>query len=196
MEVFLLQDILAKPLVSKQPKPFVQLTTLWGGGFQESSEVDARLEGGWSRDMVAFGCVSWVEAVEELPIERSWKISKMHKLSLRPFNTRALLLAFQAFGICSTYGSHTPQLSLHLLCKEGYSNDNEKFDKVEVPSPLPQGPKEVEAGSAAMDCSLPRHILLEAKVCEGTVLVYLCFFMSIECFLVPWYCLLIPRWPS
>ena len=27
-EVFLLQDILAKPLVSKQPKPFVQLTTL------------------------------------------------------------------------------------------------------------------------------------------------------------------------
>ena len=75
-EVFLLQDILAKPLVSKQPKPFVQLTTLWGGGFQESSEVDARLEGGWSRDLVAFGCVSWVEAVEELPIERSWKIMK------------------------------------------------------------------------------------------------------------------------
>ena len=98
----------------------------------------------------------------------------MHKLSLRPFNTRAraLLLAFQAFGICSTYWSHTPQLPLHVHCKEGYSNDNEKFDKVEVPSPLPQGPKEVEAGSAATDASLPRHISLEAKVCEAAALVY------------------------
>ena len=55
-----------------------------------------------------------------------------------------------------------PTYTIHLRCKEGYSNDNEKFDKVEVASPLPQ-PKEVEAGSADVcgHASLPHHIPLE-----------------------------------
>ena len=70
--------------VSDQPKPFVQLTNLWRGGFQESSEVDARLEGRWSRDLVALGCMSWLEAVEELRIATCLK--KNHERSARCTN--------------------------------------------------------------------------------------------------------------
>lgn len=46
---------------------------------------------------------------------------------------------------------------------EGYSNDNEKFDKVEVPSPLPQGPQEVEICISRPDISQKFGMMIDIE---------------------------------